>query len=150
MPLTNLELARSIYAAWERGDFSSAEWAHAEVEYVMADGPDPGSSVGLSAMAGSFRTWLRTWEEFHLVAEEYRAVADDRVLVLDHFSGRGKRSGLDLGRIQADGAWLFRIRDGKVTQMVRYWDRQRAFADLEPEEVDAAAQRSVDYRPPGS
>jgi hypothetical protein len=70
-------------------------------------------------MAEGFRTWLRTWEEFHLVAEEYRALADERVLVLDNFSGHGKRSGLDLGQIQADGAWLFRVRDRKVTQMAR-------------------------------
>jgi ketosteroid isomerase-like protein len=127
--LTNLELVRSIYADWERGDFSSAEWAHPEIEYVGADGPDPGSWVGLSAMAEDFRRWLRTWEEFRLMAEEYRAAPDDRVLVLDRVSGRGKRSGLDLGQIQTEGAWLFHVRDGKVTQMVRYWDRERAFAD---------------------
>jgi ketosteroid isomerase-like protein len=126
----NLDLVRSIYADWERGEFNSAGWAHSQIEYVAADGPAPGTRIGLIGMKDDFRSWLRTWKEFRLVAEEYRALDDHRVLVLDHLSGRGKTSGLDLEQTRATGAWLFDIHDGKVTRMVRYLDRDRALADL--------------------
>jgi hypothetical protein len=39
----NLELVRSIYPAWERGDFRQTEWAHPEIEFAFADAPAPGS-----------------------------------------------------------------------------------------------------------
>jgi ketosteroid isomerase-like protein len=134
MSRENLELVRSIYAAWEGGDFTLAEWADPEIEYVAVDGPDPGTWKGLTEMARNFRSWLSTWEEFRLEASEYRELDPERVLVLDRLSGRGKTSGLDLGRIQSQGAWLFHVRDGRVTRMVRYMDRHRALEAVGPRE----------------
>jgi hypothetical protein len=32
---------RSIFVAWERGDYGSSEWAHPEIDCVHADGPEP-------------------------------------------------------------------------------------------------------------
>jgi ketosteroid isomerase-like protein len=57
----NLEFVRSIYAAWERDDYSSTEWAHPDVEFVLADGPDPGSWRGRAGMAEGWRAFLSNW-----------------------------------------------------------------------------------------
>jgi ketosteroid isomerase-like protein len=131
MSQENVEIARSIYAAWERGDFfTSAEWAHPEIEFVIADGPAPGSWTGLDGMAEGFREFLNAWEKYRVEAGEYRELDGARVLVLVHAYGRGKTSGLDLGQVDAKGAGLFHFRGGKATRYVIYFDRERALADL--------------------
>jgi ketosteroid isomerase-like protein len=130
MSQENVEVVRSVYAAWERGDFSSAEWTHPEIEYVIAGGPMPGSWTGLAGMAEAWRDCLSAWEKFSVEAEEYRELDKERVLGLVHFSGRGKASGLEVGQMRARGASLFHVRRGKVTRLVLYWDRERAVAEL--------------------
>jgi ketosteroid isomerase-like protein len=121
---------RSIYAAWERGDFSNADWADPAIEFVIADGPSPGTWTGLRGLAEGHRAWLSAWEGFRSEAHEYRELDDERVFVLSRYSGRGKASGLELGQMGAKGAGVAQIRDGKVTRLVWYTDRERAFADL--------------------
>jgi ketosteroid isomerase-like protein len=129
-PSTNLELVQSILAAWERGDYSSAEWAHPEIEFVFADGPSPGSWTGVGGMTAANRDFLSAWEGLRQEPEEYSELDDERVLVLHRFNARGKRSGLELGQMRAEGAAMFQIRSGKVTRLVHYYDRERALADL--------------------
>ena len=130
MSRENLDLVRSIYAAWSRGDFSSAEWAHPEIEFVIADGPWPRSSTGLAGMADGVRDWLSAWDELRQKAEEYRELDGGRVLVLHHYSGRGKTSGVDVPEAWTKGASLFDIHGAKVMRLVVYFDRDRALADL--------------------
>jgi len=81
-------------------------------------------------MAHGVREFLSTWEEFRLEADGFRELDTERVLVIDHRSGRSKTSGLELAQMRTKGARLFHIRDGKVTRLVVYFDRERAFADL--------------------
>jgi ketosteroid isomerase-like protein len=130
MASANLDLVRSIYADWERGDFGSVDWAHPEIEYVHVDGPAPGSWRGFAEVAEAWRGFLSAWEELSVAAEEYLELDDERVLVLSHFSARGKTSGLEARDLGTREANLFQLRDGKVTRLVLYWDRERAFADL--------------------
>ena len=58
---------------------------------------------------------------------EYREPDGERVLVLDRRRARGKGSGVET-RTKAAGVVHFR--DGKVTRLVMYWERDHAFADL--------------------
>jgi ketosteroid isomerase-like protein len=137
MPSANLDIVRSVYAGWERGDFSSAVWADPEIEYLVVDGPEPSRWGGLAGMAEGWRDWLRAWEDFRAEPERYIELDEERVLVLVHNSGRGRTSGLELE--QRSVANLFELRDGKVARLVIYLEREHAFAELglDPD-VDAA------------
>jgi ketosteroid isomerase-like protein len=126
----NLDLVRSIYAAWERGDFSKDTWAAPRIEFERADGPAPGIWRGKDRIAAGIREMLSAWEDFRLSADEYREVDDKRVLVLAHMTGRGKRSQMDSAHLGATGANLFHVEHGKVTRVVTYYSRDRALADL--------------------
>jgi hypothetical protein len=77
----NLELARSIYAAWERGDFSSAEWAHPRIEFERVDESWRGRWTGRDGMAEGWREFVSAWDDLRVQADEYRELDSQRVLV---------------------------------------------------------------------
>jgi ketosteroid isomerase-like protein len=132
MASANLDLVRSIYAAWERGDFFSGpgEWVHPEIEFVIPDGPEPGSWTGLAGLLEGARAIFNAWENWRPKADEYRELDNERVLVLFRARARGRTSGLEVEQIAGNGANLFFVRDGKVMRLVAYWDRDHALADL--------------------
>ena len=127
----NLDLVRSIVADWERGDFGSVGWADAEIEFVIADGPEPVSLRGLRATLEYWREFLSSWTGYRLVGDGYRELNPERVLVLAHASGgRGKTSGVELGHHGGGGVLIFSVRADKVTRLLTYFNRDRALADL--------------------
>ena len=62
MPAANVDFVRSLYAAWERGDWSSIEWADSEIEFAVADGPSPGTWRGVAGMVDGYRQVMNAWE----------------------------------------------------------------------------------------
>ena len=140
--LANMELVRSIYAAWERGEFRWPEWAHPDIEYVIVDGVEPGTWMGPAGMMEALRSVLDPWDDARIEADDYRELDAERVLVLNHLSGRGKQSGLKVGEMRRNGAAVLHVRDGKVTRYVSYFDRDHAFADLGLSAEDDAADPS--------
>ena len=133
----NLDLVRSIYAGWERGDFSSTAWVDVDIEYGIVGVPEILSQTwrGLTGAREGVRAVLGVMELRQIEAEEYRELDGSEVLVLDRRVGRLKRSGMEFGtgtsvRDGGFGAHVFHVRDGKVTKLVAYFDRGRALADL--------------------
>jgi ketosteroid isomerase-like protein len=122
-----LDLVKSICAAWARGDYSSVEWAHPEIEFVIVDGPEPGCSTGHSGLAPDLLGFQSAWDEYHSEAVEFRELDEQRVFVLTHATGRGRASGVEISQRRAN---LFTVRDGKVRRLVAYWNCDRALADV--------------------
>jgi ketosteroid isomerase-like protein len=127
----NLDLVRSIYADWGRGDFSSSEWADAAIEFGFADGPEPGLWRGREEMAQRYGDFLRGWKEFRAEAEDYHVIDGERIVVFVRNSGRGRTSGLEFE--ERSVANSFHIRGAKVIRLVLYFNRGRALDDARRE-----------------
>ncbi|HEV2981037.1 MAG TPA: GNAT family N-acetyltransferase [Solirubrobacteraceae bacterium] len=128
----NLDIVHSIFALWERGDFSAVGWAHPEIEYAIVDEPGTQMAKGVAAMTRTWRDFLSAWESYRVEAHEYRALDEERVLVTLRALGRGKASGLDIGQTTAGprSANIFHVRGGEVIRLTSYFNRDRALADL--------------------
>jgi ketosteroid isomerase-like protein len=124
----NLDLVRSIYADWERGDFTSSVGSvHPDMELVVMDVPEEGPWKGLAAVADFWREWLGAWDSYRTEVDEYRELDHERVLVFGRMAGRGKATGAS---VETTFLNLVHVRDGKVVQLVMYPNRERGLADL--------------------
>jgi hypothetical protein len=128
-----MQLVRSICSDWEDGRYARVDWAHPQIDYLIADGPEPSRWTGVSGMAQGWRDFLSAWEDAGIQVDEYRELDDERVLVLFARSGRGRTSGLELDQIASRGATLFHIRDGSVTRLALYFQERNVLDELDLE-----------------
>ncbi len=123
----NLDLVRSIYADWERGDFTRENWADPAIELVRPESLDSDPLKGRDASSGGWREWLGVWSDFHAEAHDYRDLDAERVLVFGRMRGTGRLSG---STTETETVNVFHIRERKVVRLVLYSNRDRALADL--------------------
>src|SRR5690348_11755646 len=122
----NLDLVRSIYADWARGDFTAMDWAHPEIEYVLVDFVEPVRAIGREATADVIQGIFGDWDEPRIETDELRPLPDGRILVLNHLAGRAKKSGIDVSQMHRNGAAILSLKDGMVITYRSYFDRDRA------------------------
>jgi ketosteroid isomerase-like protein len=128
MPSENLELVQSVYADWERGDFSrTAEWADPAIEWARFGGEGAGAWTGLDAMSEAVEEILGSTGPIRAQAERYHDIDEERVLVLTRWTSTADDAEPETELLRAN---LFRVRGGKVVRLIFYWDRARAFTDL--------------------
>ena len=109
----NLDLVRSIYADWERGEFGVVGWANPDIEFVFDGGPSPGTWTGFVDIAGAMRDLLDAWSDFQVKDEEYRELDNERVLVLSNLGGPARQAGFRLDRCGRRNASCFRYGPGR-------------------------------------
>jgi ketosteroid isomerase-like protein len=129
----NAEVVRRFFdAALHRRDVEAAmELAHpdAEMDWTNSRAPYRGIYRGHAEAASLWRIWLEAWEEWRTDITEAIEMDHETVVVVTHVRARGRGSGIT---VEADGAGVWRIRDGKIAYAKLYQSKAEALAAVSP------------------
>lgn len=124
MSQENVELVRSIYAAWLRGEGGLDKF---DSDITMVESiavPGAVDVSGIDAVERYIRSFAKYWDEIRIEPQQY-IDADDRVVVVAQLTGRGRSSGVVVKRLWS---YVWTVRDGKALRMEAYADKQEALA----------------------
>ena len=126
MSQENVEIIRRANEAFNEGGMGAeATLSFFDTGAVFEEPPEqpsPTVAEGRDAISRTFAQFDETWEEHRSDLEQIRVIDDERLLVLsvEHFRGR---DGIEIA--QPCGT-LFTFRDGKITRMQPFWERENA------------------------
>ncbi|HTP28395.1 MAG TPA: nuclear transport factor 2 family protein [Anaeromyxobacteraceae bacterium] len=125
MSQQNVDLVRSLYAAWNRRDID--EWlSFLAPDIVFRPVPtftDSQERRGLDAMRRWMVEWFEVWADDHSTQPESIRGYGDAVIALLRFTGQARASGVEV----AGGIFeVFRFRDGKIASVEDFTDRTEA------------------------
>lgn len=126
----NVQRARAAYAAWSARDLDAFVEIFAEDVEVK---PFLGRGLGASTYRGhsGLRRWYEEanedWDELRIEPHEFRE-AGDRLAVFLKAIGRGSGSHVE---VEAELVHVAEFRNGKVTRLEGFGDREQALKALE-------------------
>jgi len=121
----NVELAKRVIDAFNRRDVDAIfECVNRDVEWFPAMSVTFGGGLrGREGIESYVREVGDTWEEYRVVVQDFRDLADERVLALSRIEGRGAGSG---GLVDAQMGQVFDFRDGRIARVRTYLDHGKA------------------------
>ena len=128
MSQENIEIVRAVMAYQAGGDDEAwlRETFHPDVEFDMTHRSfDPRVYRGHEGILEWHAQLSETWADWHSEPEEYLE-SGDHVVVMVRAHGRGRVGGVE---VVEESASLFTLRDGKVSRLKVYRDRDQALRD---------------------
>jgi uncharacterized protein len=145
--LENVEIVRSFWNAWLNGDAAPLSVSGGKVVYDHRRDPnelfahlDPAVEVhpltgamlegvsyrGHEGMRQWFEDVAEYWESMWVEADQFLD-AEEAVVVVGRVHGRGKSSGV---AVEAPAAWVFHLRDARLTYLRLYLDPSQALESV--------------------
>jgi ketosteroid isomerase-like protein len=119
MSRENVEVVRRIYDAWDREE-SARDFIATDVEYINPSyAVEPGTRRGRKA----FATVRDTYQDFALRTERFIEAPDDQVVVLAHYTGTGRVSGVP---VSGEHGYVWTIRDGLAVRFLWFQSHREA------------------------
>jgi len=126
MSQENVEVVGDYLRAFADGGIDAmVEFMDRDVDWRAIEGApdDVGEMHGRAAMRRYIQEWVEMFDDITNVPEEILDPGDDRVLAVQHVTGRAKGSGIET---ELRYAVVYTLRDGKIVHAREYIDRQQA------------------------
>jgi uncharacterized protein len=125
MSQASVEVVRRVIDAFNRRDVDAIfDCVHQDVEWFPAMPVTFGGALqGREGIESYVREVTDTWDEYRVVAQDFRDLGDEQVLVLGRVEGRGAGSG---GLVDAEMGQIFDFRYGKISRVRTYLDHVEA------------------------
>jgi ketosteroid isomerase-like protein len=123
---SDIEIVLDQFKAVNERDFARAMDGYADdVVLVIEEGfLNLGTFEGREAVGDWFGDWFRAFgTDFHFEIKEVRELRDGLVFLFARFQGSGRASGVETS---GEGAYLYRVEDGKVARVQLFATRERA------------------------